>query len=443
MDFWLKELSKVNAPAELPEITLTRARDGKVFKGPGSVNRDIEGRLRLKLYSLGEIKGGFGLIDLPPGTVVPRQDLFDLEAVDMNGHPWRSERVWPHVNMSLPTGMAVVEGKLDRLIGSRSPTKVTKSYLSLTFHSDAKFPVNQREQIERKIGDKLLSANYSDSAAELDCDGLTFRFFRDGELLAVQAAGDWSPADAEALAWNASSALQFMLGRRLQADVLTLTSAENQAQIVQTVVRGELHSRTQPPRHWGSEADEGVTWEVFRSFLRYVRTAPGTDAKELCRWALEVIDTGNAPLEVSSLVLSVAVEGIVGLLQGKQSRDELLLADIQKALEVARTTEFPARLKPRIVGAIQSMAKLRARDYLKSLVEQGVIPAEQQEAWNALRNASAHADAAEGEWVVLTMRKSTIVLALYYRLVFMLIGYRGPYTDYSQVGWPERSITAG
>jgi hypothetical protein len=83
MDFWLKELSKINAPAELPEIKLTRAKDGKTFKGPGSVARDPDGQLRLKLYSPGEFKDGFGLIDLPPGTVIPRQDLFDLEAVDM------------------------------------------------------------------------------------------------------------------------------------------------------------------------------------------------------------------------------------------------------------------------------------------------------------------------------------------------------------------------
>jgi hypothetical protein len=33
--------------------------------------------------------------------------------------------------------------------------------------------------------------------------------------------------------------------------------------------------------------------------------------------------------------------------------------------------------------------------------------------------------------------------ALFYRLVFKLIGYRGPYTDYGQVGWPEIKNDAG
>jgi hypothetical protein len=174
-----------------------------------------------------------------------------------------------------------------------------------------------------------------------------------------------------------------------------------------------------------------------------VRGAPTANARELCRWTAEVIDTGKAPLEVSSLVLCVAVEGIVGLLQGKESTDAAFLADIKRALEVASSAEFPASLKPRIIGAIQSMKQLRARDYLEKLVEKGAISAEYVEAWKGLRNASAHADASDGDWIVPTVRKSSVVLALYYQLVFMLIGYRGLYTDYSQIGWPERSFGPG
>lgn len=440
MDFWLKELSKVNAPAELPEIKLTRAKDGKTFKGPGSISRVTDGQLRLKLYSPGEFKDGFGLIDLPAGTVIPRADLFDVEAVDMNGHSWRSDGIWPHVSVSFATDMAIVNGKVDRLIGTRAPFNSEKRHLSFAFHSDAKFPVNQRDQIERKIGDELLSANYSHSAAELEFDGLRFRIFRDGELLRTQVAGDWPPEAAEEFALHVVSALQFMLGGRLQADVLTLTSGETQTQIVQSVDREHLKFEIRPPRHWGSSANEGVTWDIFRSFLRHVRGAPSGNARELCRWTAEVIDTGRTPLEVSSLVLSVAVEGIVGLLQGKESTDTALLADVTRALEVASSAEFPASLKPRIIGAIRSMKQLRARDYLEKLVEKGAVSAEHVAAWIALRNATAHADASEGDWIVPTIQKSAVVLALYYQLVFMLIGYRGPYTDYSQIGWPERSL---
>jgi hypothetical protein len=134
------------------------------------------------------------------------------------------------------------------------------------------------------------------------------------------------------------------------------------------------------------------------------------------------------------------VEGITGLLQGPQSRDESLVDDIQKAVEVTRHADFPAGLKPRIVGAIQSMAKPRARDHLEALVKQGALPAEHLDAWKALRHASAHAAAPEGDWVLPTIEKSAIVLALYYRLVFLLIGYQGPYTDYSERGWPERTL---
>jgi hypothetical protein len=184
-----------------------------------------------------------------------------------------------------------------------------------------------------------------------------------------------------------------------------------------------------------------VTWDVFKAFLRYVRGAPSADTKELCRWTAEVIGTGSAPLEVSSLVLSVAVEGIVSLLPGNAIKDEALLKEIARAREVATLAEFPASLLPRILGAIDAMKQPRAQDHLKQLVAAGAIPTGHLAAWKGLRNSSAHADASEGDWVAPTVHKSDVVLALYYRLVFMLIGYRGPYTDYSQIGWPEAILT--
>lgn len=439
--FWLKELATTDTSAELPVITLTRARDGKTFKGPGSVVRGVDGRLRLKLYSSAEFKDGLGLIDSPAGTLVPKQDLFELDAVDMHGHRWQSNGIWPHASVSLPTRMAVVTGKIHRLVGERSSTVTTKSHLSVALHSDAKFPVNQREQTERKIGDTLLSANYSRSAAELEFDGLKIRLFRDDDLLLAQVTGEWPVVEAENFAWHVVSALQFMLGCRLQADVITLSNGEDQTQIVQGVARERLRSKTEPPRNWAAVDDEGVTWDLFKAFLRFVRHAPTAQAKELCRWTAEVIDTGSAPLEVSSLVLSVAVEGIVGLLQGEECKDETFLRDIEVARHLATAAEFPVSLKSRIVGAIDAMKKPRARDFLKDLAQQGAIPAEHVEAWLGLRNASAHAHVPDRDWIEPTVRKSSVVLALYYRLVFMLIEYRGPYTDYSLIGWPEKVPT--
>jgi hypothetical protein len=86
------------------------------------------------------------------------------------------------------------------------------------------------------------------------------------------------------------------------------------------------------------------------------------------------------------------------------------------------------------------MKNPRARDYLEGLVQDGVIPKAYLDAWKALRNSAAHADAADGAWIEPVLRKSGIVLALYYRLVFLLIGYQGPYTDYGEIGWPERNV---
>ena len=184
------------------------------------------------------------------------------------------------------------------------------------------------------------------------------------------------------------SALQFTLGRRLFADVITLSLGDSQSQIVQSVDRERMRPKVHPPRHWKSRVDAGGTWDIFAAFLRYLRNARPPDPA-VFRWSAEVVDSGGTALEVSSLVLCVAVEGIVGLLQGKESSDESLLKDVNDALNVAAGADFPASLKPRILGAIQSMKRLRAGDYLKDLARQGIIPEDYVDAWNGLRNWSA------------------------------------------------------
>lgn len=442
MDFWLKQLAETNGITELPKIELSRPKDGRSFVGPGSLTRDDDGQLRLKVYAPADARAAFGLVDGPAGTLVPRQDLFELNATDMDGYSWQSEGIWPDASVSMPTGLAVLTGDISRLSGRRPPISSGKCHLKLAFRTDATFPTNQREQTERKIGENVVSAKYSRSAAEFDVDSRHVRVYRDGDLLVLQVTGQWLPDSAETLASHVSSAMQFMIGRRLLPEVITSASRNGQTQIIQSVMRVRMQPKVEPPRHWRNAADESITWEIFHSFLRYLQSVPDGTARELCRWTAEVIDTGRAPLEVSSLVLSVAVEGIVGLLQGKETVDERVLADIEQAVKVASQAGFPESLRPRIVGAIRSMKQLRARDYLERLVARGELPEEQLNAWKALRNSSAHADASEGDWVAPTVRRTSIVLAMFYRLVFMLIQYRGPYTDYSEIGWPERGVAA-
>lgn len=161
---------------------------------------------------------------------------------------------------------------------------------------------------------------------------------------------------------------------------------------------------------------------------------------QLSRWSSEVVDSGVAALEVTSLVRSVAVEGIVRLLQLEDSQDTGLAEEIDAALEVAVAAPFQENLKPRIVAAIKSMARPRASDHLKKLARTAVVQQSHVDAWTSLRNWSTHAEATDGEWIAGISRKSDVVLALYYRLVFHLIGYRGAYTDYGELGWPERSF---
>jgi hypothetical protein len=95
-------------------------------------------------------------------------------------------------------------------------------------------------------------------------------------------------------------------------------------------------------------------------------------------------------------------------------------------------------LKQRASGAIANLGQTRAGDILRSLVKKGVITKQQFDAWQKLRNRSAH------EYQMLRGNPNQLrellplVQVLFYRLVFHIIGYRGSYTDYSSPQWPTR-----
>lgn len=58
--------------------------------------------------------------------------------------------------------------------------------------------------------------------------------------------------------------------------------------------------------------------------------------------------------------------------------------------------------------------------------------------WNSLRNHWVHRKPPENWGHVETTSVADCVLTLFHHLIFHLIGYGGPYIDYSTEGWPEQ-----
>lgn len=62
--------------------------------------------------------------------------------------------------------------------------------------------------------------------------------------------------------------------------------------------------------------------------------------------------------------------------------------------------------------------------------------------WEILRNKSVHPDKMNQDPKVVQTYIDRIYtcIALFYRLIFIIIKYEGSYMDYSEKGWPEKKF---
>jgi len=103
-------------------------------------------------------------------------------------------------------------------------------------------------------------------------------------------------------------------------------------------------------------------------------------------------------------------------------------------------TKFASRIQ----GLVNGLTTIRAIDRLNALATTGNTDTAHVKAWQKLRNRGVHPTTRDTEDVASLDYQRLIdelhrVTVLMYHIVFHLIGYRGPYTDYATLGFPIRN----
>jgi len=87
-----------------------------------------------------------------------------------------------------------------------------------------------------------------------------------------------------------------------------------------------------------------------------------------------------------------------------------------------------------------SMLKPRAIDLLYILKEKKLINQLLITEYEKQRNSSAHGELANWSEFQVHLDRCLTVLVLFYHLIFLLIGYTGPYTDYGEHNFPMKEF---
>jgi hypothetical protein len=170
----------------------------------------------------------------------------------------------------------------------------------------------------------------------------------------------------------------------------------------------------------GSSADHSEL--MYRSWHRILRASKGD-------------------IENSSLVLSVAIEGVIkAAFLCDHDADHHFQSQVAEARPRLEAVDLPDRVRQCVQSSLGNAVKPRVQDGLKRLIEQGAISQAHLDAWKALRHAAAHGElfvADSDPAMQAHLNRFHCCLDLFYRLVFVIIRYRGKHVDLSSPGWPE------
>jgi len=433
-------------------IISRKPTDPETYEGPGLIWFSEEGRLLFRQYSVREENTKQWNFRTPAeaGQVIPDRSFYDLAATDANGREWTSERLIPNTHR-VATGNVIVSGALSEIVsGGKYPEDLNLAGATLDywiFH-DLPFPANattiRRESTARG---KLRSTSGTTNAWRFRSQAMSFLLIRRSEhdctIRVTATRVPHNPAFPRRIA----ESFQLLLGTPLAWGVMKYREG-NQVKLFISSKRAPLRSgRFQPPLPTSQLQYGGGkhTSEYHRRlFNKYLRAVLDESARRSSIWGLvnAIYEASSSRfLDAEALTLTVAIESLLHnefqSIGGLSDEETSALDDLRAHIG---SWEGNAKLKKRIIGFFDTIASPRAVDRMRELSNRKLISEDQSKAWERVRNLSTHAYQSvriESREFISLIQKCHV---LFYHLVFISIGYKGPYMDVASRGWPIRSF---
>lgn len=421
-----------------------RGKESKFyFSGPGYIYLDGD-IIKLKMYSQGETSCRLTIsekltIDFPSasaaGRIIPEDHYYDLVAKDVNDRRWSSEYIRIHVNFSMADDSAIATGQLRSVSLEREmDPRVRGQSLSLYFQNKPDYPSNVMTKKEVKVGDFRTQSSSSWNAVEVGVGGIKHYIESTEYGLTV-----CTTCPLEILHKNLhariSEALSFAFGEEFRPFAIRTVMASGDTL---RLMSGEKHipRPSYPPFRDRYNHDMSV-WNLFMSYLNFCMPYQGDGLHPISSHVFGAIRAQGASLDAYALSLALAVEGVAKIELGSLTlADATFVAEIDKLSSLIESSDASDRLKDRAKGALEAMKRPRAEDRLKAAAGKGIIDGKLVPVWKNLRNAHAHADIIDFGKAQSVLDKCGAARTLLNQIVFHVINYSGPYTNYSVTGWP-------
>lgn len=442
MDEIVKSLLSGNLDMSMSDCALQQCGGGSpiIYEGPGLLTQDMDKSIRLRVFapSVGhtEAFGRHFNWNLTPGKLVPDSQYYDFEGKDSYGTVWRANRISIDTDFGFGTYVRarpkVIE-KIERrtksverpMVVAFLPAKIELPWHVITEKGEQGWSM---DRFEKKAG------RFEWRVAKAD-DGVWLTF----------KCEDY-PAESGFKAFLRG--LSILTGRWLRPMCLSIYEGDQQT----TRILNRLHEDNSVNLLTPIVMRRDFTEDAHMFLERFMGKSLDEQETEdgpcslAHRYWHRILRARESDIENSSLVLSVAVEGLVKkTLLTEKDVDPEFVRQAEEAKPILNKSGLGPRALKCALSSLGNAKHPRTQDALRRLMTEGVASETHLKAWMGLRHAAAHGSVLEEDDRDLQehLDRFHICLDLYYRLIFHLISYEGRHTDYGTRGWPTRVFQLG
>lgn len=425
-------------------VILQNKADGSRFEGQGYIRQNAEGILIFKMYVekwqiADRMKFLEQVFENRSGKIYEDDSYYDLVVTDRKGTEWSAGRIIASIKTGLSDDPPLVSGNLGSL---RAEELVSQAYSSIRLHFFNRYEIPLNKMGENEVHGERWIVRDRD-----EFDGQEGRFsvrrYDDDTVIEVQSDSKFG-SDFDL---RIQEALQFITAK--PAFWRARVQADNERAVIELASPTRRPPRTQfgPPIDPHSTGFYECGWKLFSCFLGYVQSKTnGTYWNPMAYHLYNACEATANSMDAWAVGYSVAVEALASLLTlGEREEKQTQNRAIQTILkECIRGNAELAKHQERLGSLIGMLGQESVKDKLYNLAEQGYVEKQYINSWSELRNRCVHpkikdlkkADSAATQSLLNLLHE---VETLMRQIVYYLIEYNGPFTDYGAPGFPLKA----
>ncbi len=415
------------------ELLVCPSYDEVALRGMGVIRSDELGRLYFRMISAFSGAPHRSLLTSKrPGETYEPNNYVMLRTIDEIGREWRSNWLIVNLGNQIPLPNYLVRQNISTILHSHEREVSEHSSVRIVVPNSPSVPLDaitktRKSVAERDIGWSSAVDHHSHQIGEAEV------IFRGEESDFLSISANMRGAFAPTWAGLLCHALGFATAEIIRPALVTREF--NDREDLELRSGPFLRYRSIMPRPIYSRGPEraGDFWRLVELFFSYLSQKMQESKQHQLLDELEGIRRGSqGSFQTASLTLAVGMESIAKLLLDPQLHTSICGKVLEDLLRHLDTWLGDSDIKKRVRGALSGLAAVRASDLMYAWAEKTGNSKVLVDTWKKLRNPKVHGSVLDESesWNLYCS-----VVELMHRVVATVIGYDGPITRTSELGW--------